>query len=79
MAAARTELEAVLGEDALREAVLLVMANKQDLPTAMRVPEITEKVGTAVRWCDWSLPLGWWAARLPVGARARCSRLVLSR
>ena len=34
-----------LGEDELREAVLLVFANKQDLPNAMSGAEITEKLG----------------------------------
>ena len=45
MAAARTELEAVLGEDALREAVLLVMANKQDAPNAASVKDIAAALG----------------------------------
>ena len=34
-----------LGEDELRDAVLLVFANKQDLPNAMTGAEITEKLG----------------------------------
>lgn len=34
-----------LGEDELRDAVLLVFANKQDLPNAMTSSEITEKLG----------------------------------
>ena len=34
----------MLSEDELRDAVLLVFANKQDLPKAMPAPEITEKV-----------------------------------
>jgi ADP-ribosylation factor protein 1 len=33
--AARAELERMLNEDELREAILLVFANKQDLPKAM--------------------------------------------
>lgn len=32
-------------EDELKEAVLLVFANKQDLPNALSVGEITEKLG----------------------------------
>jgi ADP-ribosylation factor protein 1 len=42
---ARQELERMLNEDELRDAVLLVFANKQDLPKAMPAPEITEKLG----------------------------------
>ena len=34
-----------LQEDELREAVLLVFANKQDLPNAMSTTEITDKLG----------------------------------
>ncbi|KAL8439948.1 hypothetical protein Efla_004873 [Eimeria flavescens] len=41
---AKEELHRMLGEDELREAVLLVFANKQDLPNAMSVPEITDKL-----------------------------------
>merc|ERR1712088_205371 len=42
---ARDELMRMLGEDELREAVLLVFANKQDLPNAMNAAEITDKLG----------------------------------
>ena len=42
---ARDELHRMLAEDELREAVLLVFANKQDLPNAMNVAEITDKLG----------------------------------
>lgn len=34
-----------LREDELRDAVLLVYANKQDLPNAMNASELTEKLG----------------------------------
>lgn len=34
-----------INEDELREAVILVFANKQDLPNAMRVSELTDKLG----------------------------------
>ena len=34
-----------LGEDELRDAVLLIFANKQDLPNAMNAAEITDKLG----------------------------------
>merc|ERR1712000_425853 len=39
------ELNKMLNEDELREAVLLVFANKQDLPNAMNAAEITDKLG----------------------------------
>ena len=41
----RDELHRFLAEDELKDAVLLVMANKQDLPNAMPVEEITDKLG----------------------------------
>jgi len=34
----------MLGEEELREAVVLVFANKQDLPGAMTTPELTDKL-----------------------------------
>ncbi|XP_053340134.1 ADP-ribosylation factor 4-like [Clarias gariepinus] len=42
---AALELQMMLKEDALRDATLLVLANKQDLPNAMPVHEMTEKLG----------------------------------
>uniref|UniRef100_A0A8C2P1S1 ARF GTPase 1 n=1 Tax=Capra hircus TaxID=9925 RepID=A0A8C2P1S1_CAPHI len=42
---AREELMRMLAEDELRDAVLLVFANKQDLPNAMNAAEITDKLG----------------------------------
>ena len=33
-----------LGEDELKDALLLVFANKQDLPNALSINEITEKL-----------------------------------
>ncbi|KAF3764804.1 putative ADP-ribosylation factor ARF1, small GTPase-like protein [Cryphonectria parasitica EP155] len=42
---AREELQRMLNEDELREAALLVFANKQDLPNAMNAAEITDKLG----------------------------------
>ncbi|XP_072343094.1 ADP-ribosylation factor 2-like isoform X1 [Scyliorhinus torazame] len=41
---ARDELNRMLSEDELKDAVLLVYANKQDLPNAMNVAEITDKL-----------------------------------
>jgi len=42
---AREELFKLLGDDEMRDAVLLVLANKQDLPNAMSGTEISEKLG----------------------------------
>lgn len=42
---ARDELHKMLSEDDLRESVLLVYANKQDLPNAMSTAEVTDKLG----------------------------------
>jgi len=51
---AQEELNRMLGEDELRDAVLLVFANKQDLPNAMDAAEITNKLGLQqLRNRDW--------------------------
>lgn len=42
---AKEELHRMLAEDELREAILLVFANKQDLPNAMTVNEVTGRLG----------------------------------
>jgi len=42
---ARDELMRMLNEDELREALVLIFANKQDLPNAMNAAEITDKLG----------------------------------
>jgi len=42
---AKEELHRMLAEDELRDAVLLVYANKQDLPNAMKVQEVAELLG----------------------------------
>jgi ADP-ribosylation factor protein 1 len=42
---ARDELSKMLGEDELSNVVVLVFANKQDLPNAMSVAEVTDKLG----------------------------------
>merc|ERR1719470_223490 len=53
-----------LAEDELREAVLLIFANKQDLPNAMNAAEITD----SLHLVDQDR-LGWWLAerQLPSG------------
>jgi ADP-ribosylation factor protein 1 len=51
---AREELQRMLNEDELRDAVLLVFANKQDLPNAMNATELTDKLGLqSLRQRDW--------------------------
>ena len=51
---AREELHRMLGEDELRDGILLVFANKQDLPNAMSAAEITEKLGlSSLRGRNW--------------------------
>jgi small GTP-binding protein len=42
---AKEELHRMLAEDELRNAALLVLANKQDLPQAMSVNEVSERLG----------------------------------
>jgi len=42
--AATEELHKMINEDELRDAVILVFANKQDLPNAMTAAEITDKL-----------------------------------
>ncbi|KAJ7583838.1 ADP-ribosylation factor 3 [Mycena floridula] len=41
----REEMHAMLVEDELRDANLLILANKQDLPNAMNTAELTDKLG----------------------------------
>lgn len=42
---ARDELAKMLKEDELSDAVLLIFANKQDLPNAMTASELTDRLG----------------------------------
>lgn len=41
---ARDELHKMLSDDQLRDAIVLVLANKQDLPHAMNASEMTDKL-----------------------------------
>jgi signal recognition particle receptor subunit beta len=60
-------------QDELREAVLLVFANKQDLPNAMNAAEITDKLGLhSLRQRHWCVVL----ATLPL---QRCVHRCLAR
>eukprot|EP00126_Sphaerothecum_destruens_P004167 Sdes_comp18035_c0_seq3m7358 len=45
IAEAKDELQKMLAEDELRDAIVLVFSNKQDLPNALSAGEITEKLG----------------------------------
>ncbi|KAK3234012.1 Arf GTPase arf1 [Cymbomonas tetramitiformis] len=50
----RDELHRMLNEDELREAALLVYANKADEPNAMNVAEVTDKLGlNSLRFRQW--------------------------
>ena len=55
----KEEVWRMMAEDELKDALFLVMANKQDLPNAMSVEEITEKLEmNKIRnreWCKWNL------------------------
>ena len=42
---AREELHKMINDEELKDAVVLVYANKQDLPGAMTTPEVTDKLG----------------------------------
>eukprot|EP00210_Caulerpa_lentillifera_P001066 g1028.t1 len=51
---ARDELHRMIGEDELRDATLLVFANKQDLPKAMTAADLTDKLGlNSLRQRSW--------------------------
>ncbi|XP_072175890.1 ADP-ribosylation factor 3-like [Diadema setosum] len=51
---AKEELHRMLSEDELREAAVLVMANKQDLPNACSVQDVTDKLGlSSLRGRKW--------------------------
>ncbi|XP_075942563.1 ARF GTPase 2a [Anarhichas minor] len=51
---AKDELMRMLAEDELNDAVLLVFANKQDLPNAMNSAEVTDQLGLqTLRGRDW--------------------------
>ncbi|ORZ36769.1 ADP-ribosylation factor 1 [Catenaria anguillulae PL171] len=54
LAEARDELHRLFHEDELQNAALLVLANKQDLPNAISISELTDKLGLqSQRNRDW--------------------------
>ena len=62
---ARDELMRMLAEDELREAVLLIFANKQDLPNAMNAAEITDKLGLhSLRNRNWYIQVRLWCLKV---------------
>eukprot|EP00918_Siedleckia_nematoides_P091252 GHVU01200483.1.p1 GENE.GHVU01200483.1~~GHVU01200483.1.p1 ORF type:complete len:184 (+),score=18.06 GHVU01200483.1:117-668(+) len=51
---AREELHRMLAEEELRDAVLLIFANKQDMPNAMTAAEVTDKLALhTIRHRNW--------------------------
>ncbi|XP_050209969.1 ADP-ribosylation factor 1 isoform X2 [Mercurialis annua] len=51
---ARNELHRILGDGELKDTTLLVFANKQDSPNAMRIDEVADKLGLhALRERSW--------------------------
>ena len=69
---AREELQRMLNEDELRDALLLVFANKQDLPNAMNAAEITDKLGLhGLRQRTWFIQVSVLASLLRSGAPPR--------
>lgn len=79
---AKAELETLLNEPQLKDAVLLVFANKQDLPEALSVAEVTEKLGlSSLRGRKWNVQASsatsgeglyegfdWLATNIPTGS-----------
>ena len=55
MSDSRDELHRFLSEEELKDCIVLVMANKQDLPNALSVAEITDQLGLdKIRGRTWS-------------------------
>ncbi|KAK6297635.1 hypothetical protein J4Q44_G00322180 [Coregonus suidteri] len=53
---ARQELHRIINDREMRDAIILIFANKQDLPDAMKPHEIQEKLGlTRIRDRNWQL------------------------
>ncbi|CAH1970009.1 unnamed protein product [Acanthoscelides obtectus] len=51
---ARQELHRIINDREMRDAIILIFANKQDLPEAMKPHEIQEKLGlTRIRDRNW--------------------------
>eukprot|EP00392_Amoebophrya_sp_AT5.2_P005170 g5179.t1 len=53
---AKEELSLMLGEEELKSVPLLILANKQDLPSAMNAAEVSEGLGlTEIRSRQWAI------------------------
>jgi len=70
----------MLNEDELRDALLLVFANKQDLPNAMNASEITDKLGLqGLRQRTWYIQVRPFLGYLFSSARDSCIRAPVGR
>ena len=64
MIEAKDEFQTLLGLQELRNAVILMYANKQDLPTAMNPVEINEKLGLHTNCnCDLNNDRTWYVQK----------------
>ena len=73
---AMEELSRMLAEDELRDAILLVFANKQDLPNAMTAAEITDKLGLhSLRNRNWYIQVSLFC---PAETEMLCNFLMLA-
>ena len=53
---ARQELHAMMEEEELKDAILLVFANKQDLPNALNAAQVSEALAlTQIKNRQWSI------------------------
>ena len=52
----KMELSRLVREDELKDCCLLIMANKQDLPNAMSVQELTLNLDLGKLPCSWCKP-----------------------
>ena len=50
---ARESLHMILQEEAMRDVPVLIYANKMDLPNAMSVPQLSERLGLLNLRCKW--------------------------
>jgi ADP-ribosylation factor family len=70
----------MLNEDELRDALLLVFANKQDLPNAMNAAEITDKLGLhGLRQRTWYIQVSVMNQSVMKPAQIRQNRLLAPR
>ena len=72
---AKEEMWRMLAEDELKSCIFLVMANKQDLPHAMSVQEVTEKLELEkIRNREWRKSCYfWYKTRTVIDFLCRCA------